>query len=125
MTPIPPARTGSYPLRAGNRVRPLIDGEPAFRRICEAVEAARHRVWVTIAFVDHDAQLPDGRGTAFDVLDRAAARGLDVRVLFWREPELARLLPDSEHPHGLPDNEFDALFTVDKPVIFAYHGYPG
>ena len=100
MTPIPPACTGSYPLRAGNRVRPLVDGEPAFRRICEAIEAARHRLWVTIAFVDHDAQLPDGRGTAFDVLDRAAARGLDVRVLFWREPELARMLPDSEHFGG-------------------------
>jgi cardiolipin synthase A/B len=100
MTPIPPARTGSYPLRAGNRVRPLVDGEPAFRRICEAVEAACHRVWVTIAFVDHDAHLPDARGTAFDVLDRAAARGLDVRVLFWREPELARILPDSEHFGG-------------------------
>ena len=100
MTAIAPARTGSYPLRAGNRVRPLIDGEPAFRRICEAVEAARRRVWVTIAFVDHDAQLPDGRGTVFDVLDRAAARGLDVRVLFWREPELASLLPDSEHFAG-------------------------
>src|SRR5262249_60407210 len=78
MTPIPPACTGSYPLRAGNRVRPLVDGEHAFRRICEAIEAARHRLWVTIAFVDHDAQLPDGRGTAFDVLARAAARGPHV-----------------------------------------------
>jgi cardiolipin synthase len=100
MMPIAPALTGSYPLRPGNRVRPLIDGEPAFRRICEAVEAARRRVWVTVAFVDHDAQMPDGRGTAFDVLDRAAARGLDVRVLFWREPELPSLLPDSEHFAG-------------------------
>jgi cardiolipin synthase len=100
MTAIMPARTGSYPLRAGNRVRPLIDGEPALRRICEAVEAARHRVWATIAFLDHDAQLPAGRGTAFDVLDRAAARGLDVRVLFWREPELPSLLPDSQHFGG-------------------------
>ena len=35
-----------------------------------------------------------------------------------------RLQPDSEHPHGLPDREFDALFTTDRPVIFAYHGYP-
>jgi xylulose-5-phosphate/fructose-6-phosphate phosphoketolase len=35
-----------------------------------------------------------------------------------------RLLPDSEHPHGLPDSEFDTLFTADKPVIFAFHGYP-
>ena len=35
-----------------------------------------------------------------------------------------RLQPDSEHPHGLSDHEFDSLFTTDKPVIFAYHGYP-
>jgi xylulose-5-phosphate/fructose-6-phosphate phosphoketolase len=38
--------------------------------------------------------------------------------------DLMRLEPDSEHPHGLPDPEFDALFTTDRPVIFAYHGYP-
>ena len=31
---------------------------------------------------------------------------------------------DSEHPHGLPDRDFDSLFTKDKPVVFAYHGYP-
>ena len=38
--------------------------------------------------------------------------------------DLMRLQPDSEHPHGLSDAEFDALFTADRPVIFAYHGYP-
>jgi len=38
--------------------------------------------------------------------------------------DLMRLQPASEHPHGLPDPEFDALFTTDRPVIFAYHGYP-
>ena len=38
--------------------------------------------------------------------------------------DLMRLQPDSEHPHGMPDAEFDALFTTDRPVIFAYHGYP-
>src|SRR5207237_8165750 len=32
--------------------------------------------------------------------------------------------PASEHPHGLPDRDFDALFTSDKPIIFAFHGYP-
>ena len=32
--------------------------------------------------------------------------------------------PPSEHPHGLADHEFDAMFTTDKPVIFAFHGYP-
>ena len=38
--------------------------------------------------------------------------------------DLMRLQPASEHPHGLSDAEFDALFTTDRPVIFAYHGYP-
>ena len=38
--------------------------------------------------------------------------------------DLMRLQPESEHPHGLSDAEFDALFTTDRPVIFAYHGYP-
>ena len=38
--------------------------------------------------------------------------------------DLMRLQPAAEHPHGLPDAEFDAIFTTDRPVIFAYHGYP-
>ena len=38
--------------------------------------------------------------------------------------DLMRLQPSTEHPHGLSDSEFDALFTKDKPVIFAFHGYP-
>ena len=38
--------------------------------------------------------------------------------------DLMRLQPDTEHPHGLSDRDYDALFTTDKPVIFAYHGYP-
>ena len=90
----------SYPLRPGNFVRPLVDGEPAFRRIGEAVAAARRRVWVTIAYVDREARLPDGHGTVFDLLERAAERGLDVRVLFWREPRLREIEPDSEHFEG-------------------------
>lgn len=81
---IPFATTGSYPVRHGNDVRPLIDGEPAFRRICEAVDHAKHSVWITVAFLDEDFAMPDGRGTFFDVVDRAAARGIDVRVIFWR-----------------------------------------
>jgi xylulose-5-phosphate/fructose-6-phosphate phosphoketolase len=38
--------------------------------------------------------------------------------------DLMRLQPATEHPHGLTDPEFDALFTTDRPVVFAYHGYP-
>jgi xylulose-5-phosphate/fructose-6-phosphate phosphoketolase len=47
---------------------------------------------------------------------------LKVRVI--NVVDIMRLQPASEHPHGLSDGEFDSLFTVDKPVIFAYHGYP-
>jgi xylulose-5-phosphate/fructose-6-phosphate phosphoketolase len=38
--------------------------------------------------------------------------------------DLMKLQPDTEHPHGLNDNDFDALFTQDKPIVFAFHGYP-
>jgi xylulose-5-phosphate/fructose-6-phosphate phosphoketolase len=38
--------------------------------------------------------------------------------------DLMRLQDQAEHPHGLPDDEFDAVFTTDRPVVFAYHGYP-
>ena len=48
----------------------------------------------------------------------------DVRVRFVNVVDLMRLQPASEHPHGLSDTEFDSLFTTDKPVVFAYHGYP-
>jgi xylulose-5-phosphate/fructose-6-phosphate phosphoketolase len=47
---------------------------------------------------------------------------LKVRVV--NVVDLMRLEPAAEHPHGLTDPEFDAIFTTDRPVIFAYHGYP-
>jgi xylulose-5-phosphate/fructose-6-phosphate phosphoketolase len=48
----------------------------------------------------------------------------DLKVRVVNVVDLMRLEPDSEHPHGLPEDEFDALFTTRRPVIFAYHGYP-
>ena len=48
----------------------------------------------------------------------------DLRVRVINVVDLMRLQPDSEHPHGLSDAHFDALFTAARPVIFAYHGYP-
>jgi xylulose-5-phosphate/fructose-6-phosphate phosphoketolase len=58
---------------------------------------------------------------AVDIL-RQRFPALKVRVV--NVVDLMRLQPDTEHPHGLPDSQFDALFTPDQPVIFAYHGYP-
>ena len=48
----------------------------------------------------------------------------DVKVRVINVVDLMKLQPVEEHPHGLTNHEFDALFTVDKPVIFAFHGYP-
>ncbi|HTK15185.1 MAG TPA: phosphoketolase family protein [Acidimicrobiia bacterium] len=48
----------------------------------------------------------------------------ELRIRVVNVVDLMRLEPASEHPHGLSDREYDTLFTVDKPVIFAYHGYP-
>jgi xylulose-5-phosphate/fructose-6-phosphate phosphoketolase len=53
---------------------------------------------------------------------RDAVPGLKLR--FVNVVDLMTLQPQSEHPHGLSDRDFDALFTADKPIIFAYHGYP-
>jgi len=89
---IPHAPIASYPIRSGNVIRPLIDGEPAFRRVCEAIEAASHSVWATVTFLWAACQMPDGRGTPLDVLSRVAQRGLDVRIIFWRpDPETESL----------------------------------
>ncbi|AZI59113.1 phosphoketolase family protein [Nakamurella antarctica] len=58
---------------------------------------------------------------AADILRRNLPE-LKVRVI--NVVDLMRLQSEAEHPHGLSDRDFDALFTADKPVIFAYHGYP-
>jgi phosphatidylserine/phosphatidylglycerophosphate/cardiolipin synthase-like enzyme len=96
-----PAASGSYPRRDGNRVRALIGGREAFGRIAAAVDAARRRVWVTVAFYADDFRLPDGRGL-FELLESAAARGVDVRAVFWRpNPESA--------PYG-------RTYAIDSPA---------
>ncbi len=48
----------------------------------------------------------------------------DIKIRVVNVVDLMTLQPPSEHPHGLADREFDSIFTTDKPIIFAYHGYP-
>jgi len=48
----------------------------------------------------------------------------DIRIRVVNVVDLMTIQPSSEHPHGLSDVDFDSMFTVDKPIIFAYHGYP-
>jgi cardiolipin synthase len=98
---IPAASSGSYPRREGNTVRPLIGGAEAFGRIAQAVDAARDRVWLTVAFYADDFRLPDGRGL-FEVLESAAARGVDVRAVFWQ--------PNPESAH------YGRTHSIDSPA---------
>jgi xylulose-5-phosphate/fructose-6-phosphate phosphoketolase len=58
---------------------------------------------------------------AVDILRRHTP---DLKVRVINVVDLMKLQPREEHPHGLTDFEFDTLFTTDKPIIFAYHGYP-
>jgi len=48
----------------------------------------------------------------------------DLKMRFINVVDLYTLAPESEHPHGLSDYDFDSLFTKDKPIIFNFHGYP-
>ncbi|HEY9630362.1 MAG TPA: phosphoketolase family protein [Coleofasciculaceae cyanobacterium] len=48
----------------------------------------------------------------------------EIKIRFINVVDLFKLQPDTEHPHGLSDKDFDSLFTIDKPVIFNFHGYP-
>jgi len=63
-------------------------------------------------------------------LETLAAVGLlrqhlpDVKIRVVNVVDLMTLQPPSEHPHGLPDREFDSIFTTGQPVVFAFHGYP-
>ena len=62
-----------------------------------------------------------GADSQVDLL-RKHAPDLKIRVI--NVVNLMKLQPSSEHAHGLTDHEFDALFTTDKPIMFAFHGYP-
>ena len=48
----------------------------------------------------------------------------DLRIRVVNVIDLMALQPSTEHPHGLSDDEFDATFTTDRPIVFAFHGYP-
>ena len=125
-------------LRSRNYVNVIVAGKqpaPAWLGWDDAVAHCERGVgiWEWASSSEDDADDPDVvLACAGDVptLETLAAADLlrqhlpDVRVRVVNVVDLMRLQPPTEHPHGLPDAEFDALFTIDRPVIFAYHGYP-
>jgi xylulose-5-phosphate/fructose-6-phosphate phosphoketolase len=122
-------------LRSRNYVNVIVAGkqpQPNWLSMQEAVAHCRRGIdawsWASNDRGDPDVVL----ACCGDVptLETLAAADLlrqhlpDLRVRVVNVVDLMRLQQDTEHPHGLPDSAFDALFTTDKPVIFAYHGYP-
>jgi xylulose-5-phosphate/fructose-6-phosphate phosphoketolase len=122
-------------LRSRNYVNLIIAGKQPAPQWLDIDAAVRHctagaGVW---SWASNDADKPDVvMACAGDVptLETLAAvmllRGYvpDIRIRVVNVVNLMALQPQSEHPHGLGDRDFDALFTTDKPVIFAFHGYP-
>jgi len=123
-------------LRSRNYVNVILAGKQPAPNWLAMDDAVRHcttgiGAWPW-ASTDEGGEPDVVLGCAGDVptLETLAAAALirehlpDVRVRVVNVVDLMRLQPPSEHPHGLPDVEFDSLFTTDRPIVFAYHGYP-
>jgi xylulose-5-phosphate/fructose-6-phosphate phosphoketolase len=123
-------------LRSRNYVNVIVAGkQPAldYLSMDEAIIHCTHGVGIwEWASTDEDGEPDVVLGCCGDVptLETLAAAALlrehlpDLKVRVVNVVDLMRLQPDSEHPHGLSDAEFDSMFTTSKPVVFAYHGYP-
>ncbi len=123
-------------LRSRDYVNVIVAGkQPAldYLTIEEAIAHCTRGIGIWEFCSNDGEQEPDVvLGCAGDVptLESVAASAIlrehlpELRVRVVNVVDLMRLQPESEHPHGLPDAEFDALFTTSRPVIFAYHGYP-
>ncbi len=122
-------------LRSRNYINVIVAGkQPEWQwlsmdaavRHCEA--GAGIWEWASTAVVDPDVvmaccgDVPTLETLAAVTLLREYVPGIRIRVV--NVVDLMVLQPQAEHPHGLDDASFDALFTPDKPVIFAFHGYP-
>lgn len=126
---------GDHCLRSRHYVNLIIAGKQPAPVWLTMEEAVRHctvglGVW---EWASNDAGNPDVvMACAGDVptLETLAAVSLlrrhipDLKIRVVNVIDLMTLQPISEHPHGLPDEDFDRMFTKDKPVIFAFHGYP-
>jgi xylulose-5-phosphate/fructose-6-phosphate phosphoketolase len=123
-------------LRSRHYVNVIVAGkQPAldYLTMDEAIEHCTRGIGIWDWASNDEGEEPDVvLGCAGDVptLETVAAAAIlrehfpELKVRVVNVVDLMRLQPESEHPHGLSDALFDALFTSDKPVVFAYHGYP-
>ena len=124
-------------LRSRQYVNVIVSGkQPAldYLTVDEAVEHCTRGIgvwdWASSEAEDEEPDVVLACAGDVPTLESLAAADLirqhlpEIKVRFVNVVDMMRLLPDSIHPHGLPDAEFSALFTTDRPVIFAWHGYP-
>ncbi|THV41725.1 phosphoketolase family protein [Glycomyces buryatensis] len=123
-------------LRSRQYVNVVVAGKQPELQYLNMEEAVRHcerglGIWEWAS--TDDGESPDvvlacaGDVPTLEVLaaaDLLRAHLPDLKVRVVNVVDLMRLSPDTEHPHGLGDRQFDTIFTADKPVLFAYHGYP-
>jgi xylulose-5-phosphate/fructose-6-phosphate phosphoketolase len=123
-------------LRSRNYVNVIVAGKQPALQYLDMDAAVKHctagiGIW-DFASNDEDSEPDVVVASAGDVptLEALAAVSIlrqrvpDLKIRFINVVDLMTLQPPGEHPHALPDRDFDSLFTVDKPVIFAFHGYP-
>ena len=127
---------GDHCLRSRNYVNVIVAGKQPELQWLDMDSAIEHctngiGIW-DWASSDDDSEPDVVMACAGDIptLETLAAVDLlrkhfpDLKIRVINVVDLMTIQPSTEHPHGLTDNDFDSLFTVDKPVIFAYHGYP-
>jgi xylulose-5-phosphate/fructose-6-phosphate phosphoketolase len=123
-------------LRSRNYVNVIVAGKQPALQFLSMDDAVLHctrgiGIW-DWASNDNGAEPDVVLGCCGDVptLETVAAAAIlrerlpDIGVRVVNVVDLMRLQPESEHPHGLSDREFDSLFTTNRPIVFAYHGYP-
>jgi xylulose-5-phosphate/fructose-6-phosphate phosphoketolase len=122
-------------LRSRQYVNVIVAGKQPALQYLPMDEAVLHAsrgvgIWPWAGNEDGDPDVVLACAGDIPTLETLAAADLlrqhlpELKVRFINVVDLMRLTPDTEHPHGMPDREFDALFTHDKPIIFAFHGYP-
>ncbi len=122
-------------LRSRNYINVVVAGKNAAPSYLDIEEAALHCArgvgiweWASTGAAEPDVVLAcAGDVPTLEILGAADLLRIhlpDLRVRVVNVVDLMRLHQPTEHPHGLSDAEFDAIFTADRPIIFAYHGYP-
>ncbi len=122
-------------LRSRNYVNVIVAGKQPALTYLTMDEAVAHctrglGIWPWASNTDAEPDVVLACAGDVPTLETVAAADLlrthlpDLKVRLINVVDLMRLQPDSEHPHGLSDRDFDALFTTDKPIVFAFHGYP-